>query len=228
MVDSKKYLILLLLLQICSTFSNSSIIVLYGCSSVGKTSIATELIKTLPGQWKYIPSNRFKSSSSSATNSMLWSHIKTTIANGYNVIVDTHNAQMLMDHHSNINLLVVFLHCSPHKLIEHLNKRNNDDNPQTHRKLSTVLKEFCDKYKAVKKDNPHQVETLHKQELKDYSFITSLALKKVINSYFTQKNQETAYIAPLCNNYDILVDTGKLSITGCAHKIKNEFMLRFG
>lgn len=203
-----------------------TIIALYGCSSVGKTSISNELHKILPGNWKYIAGNQFQRSGNHSRNYYLWQEINRTIANGYNVMVDTHNQDFLVDPSKDVNLLVVMLHCSPDKLIEHICQRNTNQDRQTHRNIRAVFKEFCGKYKSVKKDDAH-IDALDRDSLQNnYGFITTLALKKIINTYFVDKNQQVAYIAPHLKSYDCFVDTGKLSISACAQKIKKAFMAK--
>lgn len=225
-MDAKKYFLLLFFaLQAHCIFSKNAIIILYGCSSVGKTSISNELQKTLSGNWKYIPSNKFQKSSDHSQNYYLWQEVNRSVANGYNVMVDTHHISFLNDTTKDTDIFVVMLHCSPEKLIEHIDKRNTNQDQQTHRNLKTVLNEFCRKYKSVKKQDDH-VDQLKKDVLKNnYGFFTTLALKKIIKNYFS-KDQQIAYIAPHLNTYDCFVDTGKLSISACAKKIKDMFLLK--
>lgn len=221
----KYFLLLFLALQPHTIFSKNAIIILYGCSSVGKTSISNELNKMLPGNWKYIPGNKFQSSGGHSRNYWLWEEINRSVANGYSVMVDTHHSDFLVDPTKNVDVLVVMLHCSPEKLIEHIDKRNTNEDRQTHRKLKTVFGEFCNKYKSVKKQDPH-VDELQLDALKNnYGFFTTLALKRIIETYF-KKDQTVAYIAPYLSSYDCFVDTGRLSISASAQKIKNAFMLK--
>lgn len=224
-MNIQKYLLLFLMLQAHSIISKNSIIILYGCSSVGKTSISNELNKILPGNWKYIPANKFQKFGNHSRNYLLWQEINRTLATGYNVMVDTHNSNFLIDKTKDVDVLIVMLHCSPEKLIEHLEKRNKNKDRQAHRKIKTVFNEFCNKYKSVKKEDAY-VDELQKDDLKNnYSFLITLALNKIIKAYFN-KDQQVAYIAPLLNRYDCFVDTGKLSIPTCAQKIKNALMLK--
>lgn len=221
----KYFLLCFLALQSHTFFAKNAIIVLYGCSSVGKTSISNELNKMLPGNWKYIPSNKFKKTNNFSQNYLLWQEINRSIANGYNVMVDTHHSDFLVDPTKDVDLLVVMLHCSPEKLIEHIEKRNKNEDRQTHRSLKPVFSEFCKKYKSVKKQEAH-VDELQKDSLQNnYGFFTTIALKRIIDTYF-EKNQQVAYIAPHLASYDCFVDTGRLSIRACAQKIKHAFMLK--
>lgn len=220
----KKNILFFLLLHTYSTFTNNAIIILYGCSSTGKTSISSQLRKTLPGNWKYIASNQFRPPH---RNTRLWSHINATISQGYNVIVDTHNSQFLIDLSKNANVFSVLLHCPPHKLIDHINQRNTNENQSDHRRLRIVLQEYCNKFKSVKKNQPHIIDTLKKKDLSGHGLLTSLTLKRYINKFFETKKQDISYVAPMFTTYDCLVDTGKNSISDCALKIKKEFLMKF-
>ncbi len=198
-----------------SVLSQQSIIVLYGCSSSGKTSIATELLKTLPDNWKYIASNQFRVA---RKNKLLWDAINDTTQKGFNVIVDTHDFKFFIDPSQDLKIVTVLLYCSPEKLIEHVYKRNHEDNKKNHRELKTVFNEFCNKYKPVKKNQSH-IDTLNKETLqKSYGFFITLALKKIMNQFF-QNDQNIVHIAPIFKNYDCFINTGKLSITQSAQKI---------
>jgi len=218
----KKSILLLILLQTCLAFSKNSIIILYGCSSAGKTSISTELLRTLPGEWKYIPANRFPIVD---RNRLLWKHINETIGNGYNVIIDTHDLHFLIDEAADIHVVIALVYCSPEKLIEHVGQRNTTDNAKNHRKLKFVFAEYCAKYKAVKKEQGY-IDILDKDRLKNnYGFFVAFALKTIINTFFVTKEQRMAYIAPILQKYDCLINTGKTSVVDGAAKIKQELML---
>jgi|GEM_PF-1676643 len=219
----KKSILLLILLQTCLAFSKNSMIILYGCSSAGKTSIATELLRTLPGEWKYIPGNRFPVVD---RNRLLWKYINETMSSGHNVIIDTHDLQFLIDNPENIHVVIALVYCSPEKLIEHVGKRNTTDNAKNHRKLKFVFAEYCAKYKSVKKDQGY-IDILHKDRLKNnYGFFVAFALKTIRNKFFVTNEQTVAYIAPMLQNYDCFINTGKTSIIDSAAKIKQELMLR--
>lgn len=213
--------VLLVLLQSQPIFSQNSVIVLYGCSSAGKTSISNELLKTLPGKWIYVASNKFAYPNSPQGNRALWSNVNSKVSAGYSVIVDTHNDNILLKDKENTNLLVVLLHCSLDKLIEHVNKRNTNVDSNTHRSLKRVFKEFCNKYKTVSNNEKHidsfSIEDLRKQ----YSLTTYFALKKIKHNFF-KEGQTSVRITPCITNYDCIVNTGKLSIIECAKKIKRE------
>ena len=222
----KKNIFILILLQSCLIFSKNSIIVLYGCSSSGKTSISSELIKILSGEWKYIASNKFSSSGNVDGNYLLWKYINSQISSGYNIIVDTHNQNFLIDDKENVDLLAVFLHCPVNKLIEHINKRNLSADENSHRKIKIVFEEFCNKYK-VEKDHKKSVCLLNKSDLKNqYSFTTYFALKKVIKNFFKDTGDSVVFLNPCFKNYDCIIDTGKLSIECCDKKIKKELTLK--
>lgn len=225
MLNIKNIVLFLIFFHNNCTISNNSIIILYGCSSAGKTSIAHELLKILPGTWKYIPSNQFNIAN---RNVLLWKHINTTISKNCNVIVDTHNLNFLIDPNQKAHILTILLYCSPQKLIEHVLERNSKDNPKNYRALHNVFNEYCSKYTSVKK-NQHHIDTLHKDTLqKNYNFWTSRALKIIINKFFTDSNQHLAYIAPFLKSYDCCINTGKISITECAQKIQDAWILKSG
>ncbi|MBI2352868.1 hypothetical protein HYV11_01325 [Candidatus Dependentiae bacterium] len=218
----KKTFIIITLFHLCSMYTKNSIIVLYGCSSTGKTSIANQLCTILPGKWEYIASNRFQPP---YRNNQLWKEINKIISLGSNVIVDTHNSQFLVDSKNNPQLFTILLYCSPINLIKHVSIRNKGDNQNNHRKIKTVFQEYCEKYKRVKKNEPH-IATLHQKDLTGYSIAIAFALKK-IRSIFFQNKQEIAYVAPIFSHYNCLIDTGKLSINECAQKIKKDFLNSF-
>ena len=200
---------------------DQSIIVLYGCSSAGKTSIAQELLQILPGNWKYVAANQF---SSFNRNVFLWRQINQNILDGYDVIVDTHDLNFLYDPRPDLHVVVTLLYCSPHKLIEHVSKRNLNANAKTHRALKAVFSEYCKKYKAVKKNEPH-IDKLYKDSLKNrYGFFVSRALKQLIFQYFSQTDRQVVYIAPFLTKYSCFVDTGKTSIEQGAATIKQALM----
>ncbi len=219
----KKYTLLFILSHTFTIFSNNSLIIMYGCSSAGKTSISSELLKILPGSWKYIAANQFKNRGG---NTALWNHVNKTIASGFNVIVDTHSAHFLVDYTKDLQVVVALLYCSPEKLIEHVNERNEKDDSNSHRKLKIVFEEYCQKFKPVKK-NQGYIDTIKLNNLKEgYGFFVSLALKKIINNFFDIKDQRIAYIAPFLKNYDCCLDTGKVSIVLCAQKIKQTLQMK--
>lgn len=176
-----KQILLILLLKTYSIYTNISIIILYGCSSTGKTSISLELNKILSGNWKHIASNQFRSP---YKNAQLWSNINSIISQGYSVIVDTHNSQFLINSSKNANVFSVLLHYPPHKLINHINQRNSNENQNDHRRLKIVLQEYCNKFKFVKKNQPHIIDTLKKKDLSGHGLLTSLALKKIYQQVF--------------------------------------------
>ncbi len=224
MIIKNKNILLCFFCTFNSIYTNNSVIILYGCSSAGKTSISSQLIKMLPGNWKYIASNQFRSPH---RNTRLWSHINSTIAQGYNIIVDTHNYQFLIDPSKNTQLFSVLLYCPPHNLIRHINQRNTNENQNDHRRLRSVLQEYCNKFQSVPKNHPLVIDILKKKDLSGHGLLASLTLKKHINKFFEQNAQETSYVAPLFTTYDCLVNTGKYSISDCALKIKKEFLMKF-
>lgn len=216
-----KYILLLTLLQNHTFFSHNTIIILYGCSSAGKTSISSELLRILPGNWKYIASNRF---SVTNKNQHLWNEVNRQISYGYDVIVDTHDAKFLIDNIENMRVVVSLIYCSPEKLIEHVQSRNSEDNAQNHRAIKAVFQEFCQKYKVVKKNKTY-IDTLNKEQLKkSYGFFINSELKKIMQQYFND-DQNVVYLAPLfLKKYDCFINTGKISIQQCAQKIKDKLM----
>ncbi len=216
-----KYFFSLLILSNHTFLVPNSIIILYGCSSSGKTSIATELIRILPGNWKYIPSNNFKMDHG---NQLFWKEINQKVAQNYNVIVDTHNLQFLINEIENLTIVVVLLYCSPEKLIEHVMSRNSENNKKNHRELKAVFQEFTSKYKLVKKNQAH-IDALHQSNFKNnYGFFTKQALKIIIHKYFQTTDQKISYIAPMLQKYDCYIDTGKISIAHSAEKIKEKLI----
>lgn len=202
--------------------SKNSIIVLYGCSSAGKTSISSELLRILPGNWQYIASNRFRMHQG---NQFLWKEINQQVAKGYDVIVDTHDLEFLIDDLEHKHVVVCLIYCSPQKLIEHVVSRNMEYNTKNHRLLTGVFQEYMHKFKAVKKHEPH-VDVLSKYDLQHgYSFSQTRALKAIISKFFLD-HQSVVYIAPKIKNYDCLINTGKTSVQHSAIKIKQALELK--
>ena len=196
-----------------------TIIALYGCSSAGKTTLSTALLKTLSDHWVYIPSNQYRSSGNLSRNELLWRDINLKIAQGFNVIVDTHSLHFLVDRKHNPRIFVTLVYCTPAKLLDHIYNRNQSDNKNNHRTLTHVFKEYVDKFQPVSKNQEH-IDIIHRKDLEDQSFFTMLALKKIVHKYFTDKNQKKAYIAPYLTRYDYLLDAGKVSAQQGALTIK--------
>ena len=218
----RKIVLFLYVLQICFLLvSKNSIIILYGCSSAGKTSIARELLKILPGKWQYVPANRFVSKGG---NLQLWQSVNKACSSGSNIIVDTHNLQFLIDDVSAKHVMVVLLYCSPEKLIEHVLERNGHDNAKDHRKLKKVFQEYCQKFKAVGKDQVY-IDTLSQKILKNkYGFFVTFALKRIIKKFFNSNGQTICYVAALLPKYDCFINTGTTSIAVSAAQIKEQLM----
>ncbi len=215
----QKLILFIILFQNFLIFPQNSIIILYGCSSAGKTSIGAELLRILPGSWKYIPSNKF---SMTGGNILFWKEINKQITNGYDVIVDTHNSQFFIDNSENMHVVTCLIYCSPEALIEHVQSRNTTtENPKNHRALKGVFQEYIHKFQSVKKNQPH-IDTIKKNNLKNnYGFFTRMALKTIISKFFTESDQSIVYIASKFQNYDFFINTGKTSIVQSAQKIKD-------
>ncbi|MBP6892565.1 AAA family ATPase [Candidatus Babeliales bacterium] len=213
----KNLTLVIFLFQNLFIFSQNSIIILYGCSSSGKTSISTELLRILPGSWKYIPSNKFRLNNG---NALLWKEINQQVSYGHNIIVDTHNSEFLIDNPENIKVVVCLIYCSPEKLIEHVNSRNVENNPKNHRALKAVFQEYVHKFQSVSKNQPY-IDKLNKIHLKNsYGLFTKMALKTIIHKFFQNTDQSIVYIAPKLKKYDCCIDTGKTSIAQSAAQIK--------
>ena len=116
----------------------------------------------MPGDWKYIASNRFRNAHG---NVSLWNEINRTVSAGQNVIVDTHSSSFLVDPSLNAHTIVVLLYCSPEKLVEHVSKRNTNDDKKTHRAIKNVFHEYDTKFKTVKKSDDY-IDIINKDSLK--------------------------------------------------------------
>lgn len=220
----QKLILFVTLFQNHLFFSQNSIIILWGCSSTGKTSISAELLRILPGNWKYIPSNKFRMTGG---NILFWKEINRQIANGYDVIVDTHNSQFFIDNPENMRVVTCLIYCSPEKLIEHVHSRNTDNNQKNHRALKEVFQEYIHKFQSVPKNEPH-IDKINKTHLKNsYGFFITMALKAIINKFFENTDQSIVYIAPKLKKYDCFIDTGKTSIVQSAAKIKDAFTHKY-
>ena len=199
------------------------VIILYGCSSAGKTSISAALGKILPGKWKVLGIDMFPKAASgggpSMANSLMWKKVNEEIANGYNVVVDTVISDFLFDK-SKVDAFVVVTYCSPAVLVEHVTKRNQGDNERNHRSLKKVLKQFYNKYRTIenKKDC---IDVLHKSDLENTAH--SWALRKLKREFFGS-DRSVVYVASRLYSYDCFINTGSMPIVGCAQKIKNEFI----
>lgn len=177
----------------------------------------------MPGDWKYIASNRFRNAHG---NVSLWNEINRTVSAGQNVIVDTHSSSFLVDPSLNAHTIVVLLYCSPEKLVEHVSKRNTNDDKKTHRAIKNVFHEYDTKFKTVKKSDDY-IDIINKDSLKkSLGFFVSISLKSFINKFFNGTDKRVAFIAPFLKKYDCFINTGKSSIPQSAQKIKQSLMVK--
>jgi len=215
----KKAIFLLALFFSSNIFAQCSIIILYGCSSAGKTSISAELGKTLPGKWKVLGIDMFSNQDGTA-NSQLWMKANRYIKEGFNVIVDTVSSNFLIDKSSDVQQFVVLTYCSPMVTVEHVKKRNSKGKDHDHRTLKKVLRQYCSKYRSVEKKQDFTIDVLHKSDLENISERRAL---RTMKDEFFRDNRHVVYIASKLYDYDFFVNTGTLSISNCAKKIKDAF-----
>ncbi len=222
----KTRIVVIALFCVGSIFSDSSekpdLVILYGTSSSGKTTTSTVLGKMLPGKWKVLGIDMFPKAASgggpSMANSLMWKKVNEEIANGYSVVVDTVIPDFLYDR-SKVDAFIVMIYCSPAVLVEHVTKRNQGDDERNYRSLKKVLKQFRNKYRTIenKKDC---IDVLHKSDLEKTAH--SWALRKLKKEFF-DGDRTVVYVAAKLYGYDCCINTGKMSITACAQKIKDEF-----
>lgn len=207
-----------LLLVFSHVSAKSSVIVLYGCSSAGKTSISKELGKTLEGKWKVLGIDMFSNREGTA-NSLLWKQANTYLKDGYNVVVDTVFPNFLVDSSKNYELFTVLTYCSPDILVEHVKKRNSNGKDHDHRTLKKVLTQYCNKYRSgASKDVA--IDVIHKSDVEN---IPDWRARRKIKDEFFRDDRHVVYIASKLYEYDSFINTGKDSISGCAKKIKEAF-----
>ncbi len=204
-----------------SLFSENTVIILYGCSSAGKTSISCELGKQLPGKWKVLGIDMFPAETPHGANIQLWQHTNKYLDQGYDVVVDTVISEYLFDKNKRKSF-VVLTYCSPMALVEHVLKRNKSDIPHNHRKMKKVLRQFCRKYKATTKED--SIDVLRKSDLENAT-LGWWALRQIKKEYFTN-NQHMVYLAARLASYDCLINTGKMSIQESVATIKRDFLKR--
>ena len=208
---------------VAENVQKQEIIILYGTSSAGKTSISTVLGNMLPGKWKVLGIDMFPKAASgggpSMANSLMWKKVNEEIANGYNVVVDTVVSNFLFDK-SKADSFVVVTYCSPAVLVEHVTKRNASGKDREHRTLKKVLKQFYNKYNTQehKKDS---IDVLYKSDLENIK--GSWALRNLKKEFFGS-DRSVVYVASRLYSYDYFINTGTMSIVNCAKKIKDEFI----
>ncbi len=215
---------LLFLLHVSCAYSKSSIIILYGCSSAGKTSISKELGKALPGKWKVLGIDMFAYSRSSGvapTNAALWRQVNTYIDEGYNVVVDTISPNFIYNR-SKAQEFVVITYCSPSVLLDHIAKRNQSENSREHRSIKNVLTMYCHKYK-ITLNKEESVDVLHKSDLEHQGF-SKRGLRRVKKEFFSGDHRTKVYVASRLSQYNCRVDTSKMSVSACVKKIQQEFV----
>ena len=218
----KKSIFLLFLFRVSCAFAKSSVIILYGCSSAGKTSISKELGRVLPGKWKVLGIDMFAFSRSSGvapTNAALWRKVSKYIDQGYNVAVDTISPNFIFDR-SKAQEFVVVTYCAPGALLDHVAKRNQSENSREHRSIKNVLTMYCHKYRTTL-DKKESVDVLHKSDF-EYLGFSKRALRRVKKEFFNG-DRTKVYVASRLNQYNCRVDTSKMSVSACVKKIQQDF-----
>lgn len=206
------------LLQASGAFAQGSVIVLYGCSSAGKTSISQELGKILPGKWKVLGIDMFSNKDNTA-NALFWKQANKELSAGYNVVLDTVFPSFLLDRSKGYELFTVLTYCSPKALVEHVSRRNMNGKDHDHRTLKKVLQQYCNKYRgAISKD--YSVDVIERSEVKN---IGDWRARKKIKEEFFKDDRHVAYIVSKFYEYDAFVNSGKMSISACAKKIREDF-----
>lgn len=211
-------IISLFLFSFSYVLAEGSVIILYGCSSAGKTSISAELGKTLEGKWKVLGIDMFSNKEGTA-NSLLWKQANKDLKAGYDVVVDTVFPNFLIDRSKGYEIFVVLTYCSPEILVEHVKKRNSNGKDHDHRTLKKVLTQYCNKYRcAPSKD--FSIDVMHKSDIEN---IADWRARKRIREEFFKDNRHIIFIASKLYEYDIFINTGKNSISTCAKKIREGF-----
>lgn len=200
-------------------FCQGTIVILYGCSSAGKTSISAELGKTLSGKWKVLGIDMFSNKEGTA-NSLLWKQAAKDLKAGYDLVIDTVFPEFLYDHLKDYRVFVVVTYCSPNILVEHVKKRNMSDRDKDHRTLKKVLGQYCNKYRHAQ-NKQDSIDVLHESDIKN---IDDWRARRKIREEFFNNNRHVVYIASKLYQYDFVVNTGKASIPACAKKIKEAFL----
>lgn len=207
-----------LLLVISHISANGSIIILYGCSSAGKTSISKELGKTLEGKWKVLGIDMFSNKEGTA-NSSLWRQANKDLRAGYNLVVDTVFPNFLIDHSKNYEVFTVLTYCSPDVLVEHVKKRNSSGKDHDHRTLKKVLTQYCNKYRSGA-SKELAIDVIRRSDIES---IPDWRARRKIKDEFFKDNRHVVYIASKLYEYNSFINTGKNSISGCAKKIREAY-----
>ncbi|MCX5923347.1 MAG: hypothetical protein NTU89_02145 [Candidatus Dependentiae bacterium] len=218
----KKSMFLLFVFHVGTIFAKSSLIILYGGSSAGKSSVSRELCKALPGKWKVVGIDMFDFSQSrgvSPTNLAMWRQISKDIDSGYNVIVDTISPQFVFDK-SKAQEFVVITYCPPVALIDHVAKRNKGTNDRDHRKVKSVLAMYYNKFRTTLSEK-ESIDVLRKSDLENATS-NKRALNKIKKDFFSG-NRTKVFIASVLSQYDCCVNTGKMSVISCVRKIQQGF-----
>ena len=216
----KSNIFLFLLLQLQLIFCQGSIIILYGTSSSGKTSISRELGTILSGKWKVVGIDMFSNKTVSA-NSQMWKQVNKYISQDFNVVVDTVHTEFLTNTKQNANIFTVLTYCAPNILAQHVAKRNKENKKHDHRDLKKVLNQFYNKYR-ITDNKKSSIDTLYKTNIENSSDSTR-TLKHFANDFFKKEYGPIVYIASQLYKYDFFINTGNYSINMCAQKIKDKF-----
>lgn len=209
----------LFLFSLTNVLAKNSVIILYGCSSAGKTSISKELGKTLEGKWKVLGIDMFSNKEGTA-NSLLWQQVNKDLNAGYNVVLDTVFPNFLIDRSKSHEVFIVLTYCSPDILVEHVRKRNQSGKKHDHRALKKVLAQYCNKYRgSASKD--YSIDTIRKSDVEN---IPDSRARKRIKDEFFRDSRYITYIASKLYEYDGFINTGKSSISDCAKKIRENFV----
>ncbi|MBI2352840.1 hypothetical protein HYV11_01185 [Candidatus Dependentiae bacterium] len=215
----KSSLLFIFIISAKFLFSEGSVIVLYGGSSAGKTSTSIALGKLLPGKWKVLSIDMFSNKEGTA-NEQLWRRIGKEISSGYNVIADTVSSKFLTQECKKASLFVVLMYCSPFTIIDHVNKRNKNEDKRQHRTMNKVLTMYCHKHTSLLKKNEKYIDTLYLSDIEQHPYHRKL---KKLKNHFFDNGKAIAYITSTLLSYDYFINTEKYSINECAMKIKEQF-----
>jgi len=222
----EKNVFFMILLWASLIFSENKVIVLYGGSSVGKTSASIELGKILPGKWKVLSIDMFKDNELHTKNYQLWYAANKYLKDGYDVVIDTISYQFLtlcLD--SSVKLFIVLTYCSPMVIADHVTKRNKIKTPNNNRNLKKVLDMYIKRYRSTQ-DKNDSIGVIHRSDL-EKSILSYRALKKIKKEYFPD-NRTVAYVASRVIKYDCFVDTGQMRTSACAQKIMEDYLMDIG
>lgn len=239
------------------------VIVFDGASSAGKSSVIRQLMPMLDSSYQYIavddfvtqvfieqqklklPEKEFLDRVNQQSD-LMYKKIKTLVAVGKNVILDTvlsglegeKSVREQLEKLKGLPVTMVLVHCPLPVLVERIKQRNEkaarENKPQDERSIGTALNQFGHIYRPKASDTEASLGTVL---CKDVEYACEVAKKEWGKSVeqFEQfktwllsqlglKDKETVTLTTRLK-YDCIVDTSKKSPEACAQLIERSIMI---